>query len=195
MARWQPRTHPDHDNPGWPPGVPFIIGNEGCERFSFYGMRSILTLYMADVLYKSHPAFKSAPGSFATAHYHLFVAAVYALPMIGAILADRLLGKYARSSGFRSSTPLGKACSRSVPARSGGFGRARADRGGLWRDQAVRLGERRRSVRAPQLAPSAQHLSGVLLHHQLRQLLRDAAHPLDLEATRRQRSPSGSRAC
>lgn len=78
----------------FPPQIRYIIGNEGCERFSFYGMRSILTLYMAEVLYKSHPAFGSDPEGFAKAHYHLFVAAVYALPMIGAILADRLLGKY-----------------------------------------------------------------------------------------------------
>jgi POT family proton-dependent oligopeptide transporter len=94
MANWQPRTHPDHETKGWPPGVPYIIGNEGCERFSFYGMRSILTLYMADVLYKTHPAFQGDPEGFAKEHYHLFVAAVYALPMIGAILADRLVGKY-----------------------------------------------------------------------------------------------------
>jgi POT family proton-dependent oligopeptide transporter len=94
MAKAGPRIHPDHETKGWPPGVPYIIGNEGCERFSFYGMRSILTLYMSDVLYKTHPAFSSNPEAFAKAHYHLFVAAVYALPMIGAILADRLLGKY-----------------------------------------------------------------------------------------------------
>jgi proton-dependent oligopeptide transporter, POT family len=94
MASWQPRTHPDHENTGFPPGVPYIIGNEGCERFSFYGMRSILTLYMADVLYKSHPVFGKAPQQYAESHYHLFVAAVYALPMVGAILADRLTGKY-----------------------------------------------------------------------------------------------------
>ena len=30
-----------------PPGIPYIIGNEAAERFSFYGMRSILTLYIA----------------------------------------------------------------------------------------------------------------------------------------------------
>ena len=88
------RTSPDHETKGWPPGVPFIIGNEGCERFSFYGMRSILTLYMAEVLYRDHPAFRDNPDSYAQAHYHLFVAAVYCLPMVGAIFADRLLGKY-----------------------------------------------------------------------------------------------------
>jgi POT family proton-dependent oligopeptide transporter len=57
-------------------------------------MRSILTLYLAEVLYAQHPAFAAAASSHARAHFHLFVAAVYALPMIGAVIADRLLGKY-----------------------------------------------------------------------------------------------------
>ena len=29
-----------------PPGIPFIVGNEAAERFSFYGMRAILGLYL-----------------------------------------------------------------------------------------------------------------------------------------------------
>src|SRR5215472_6542819 len=32
---------------GMPPGVPYIIGNEAAERFSYYGMKSILTVFMA----------------------------------------------------------------------------------------------------------------------------------------------------
>jgi len=87
-------TSPDQSNTGWPPGIPYIIGNEGCERFSFYGMRSILTLYLAEVLYARHPAFAAAPEAFARSHFHLFVAGVYALPMVGAVISDRLLGKY-----------------------------------------------------------------------------------------------------
>src|SRR5262245_25249357 len=94
MANSAPRTSPDHETTGWPPGVPYIIGNEGCERFSFYGMRSILTLYLARALYAHHPTLGSDPDVFAQSHYHLFVAAVYALPMVGAIIADRLLGKF-----------------------------------------------------------------------------------------------------
>jgi POT family proton-dependent oligopeptide transporter len=88
------RTSPDQETTGWPPGVPYIIGNEGCERFSYYGMRSILYVYMAEYLYRQHAQFASSPEDFATAHYHLFSAGVYALPMLGAIIADRLLGKY-----------------------------------------------------------------------------------------------------
>jgi proton-dependent oligopeptide transporter, POT family len=88
------RTSPDHETRGWPPGVPYIIGNEGCERFSFYGMRAILTDYLATELYLRTAPFSSDPKTFAQAHYHLFVAAVYAFPMIGAIIADRLAGKF-----------------------------------------------------------------------------------------------------
>lgn len=89
-----PRTHPDQETTGWPPGVPYIVGNEGCERFSYYGMRSILYVYMADHLYAHQPAYAARAQDIATAHYHFFSAGVYALPMIGAIIADRLLGKY-----------------------------------------------------------------------------------------------------
>lgn len=89
-----PRTSPDQEATGWPPGVPYIVGNEACERFSYYGMRSILYVYMADHLYNRHAEYASRASDMATAHFHLFSAGVYALPMLGAIIADRLLGKY-----------------------------------------------------------------------------------------------------
>jgi len=31
---------------GMPKGIPYILGNELAERFSFYGMKGILTVYM-----------------------------------------------------------------------------------------------------------------------------------------------------
>jgi proton-dependent oligopeptide transporter, POT family len=89
------QTTPDQESTAWPPGVPYIVGNEGCERFSYYGMRSILYVYMAEYLYRSHPVYSARAEDIATAHYHLFSVGVYALPMLGAIIADRLLGKYA----------------------------------------------------------------------------------------------------
>ncbi|MBA4073251.1 MAG: MFS transporter, partial [Gemmatimonas sp.] len=30
--------------------IRYIIGNEGCERFSFYGMRNILTVFLVSSL-------------------------------------------------------------------------------------------------------------------------------------------------
>ena len=90
---YQPRTQPDHDNPSWPPGIKYIIGNEGAERFSFYGMKAILYVYLTFLIQETGVVEKAAEAE-ATHHVHLFVAGVYALPLLGAILADKLLGKY-----------------------------------------------------------------------------------------------------
>ncbi|HMR76089.1 MAG TPA: hypothetical protein PKD61_13280 [Polyangiaceae bacterium] len=84
----------------FPPGIPFIVGNEGAERFSYYGMRAILYVYLAALYVHFVPEAQLAPEAAsaakaqATAVAHLFMAGVYAFPMIGAILADRMLGKY-----------------------------------------------------------------------------------------------------
>ena len=42
-----------------PTGIPFIIGNEAAERFSFYGMKTILAVFMTQYLMSSSgtPAF------------------------------------------------------------------------------------------------------------------------------------------
>jgi POT family proton-dependent oligopeptide transporter len=94
LSREGYRTSPDHETTNWPPGVPYIIGNEACERFSFYGMNAILAAHLAS-LYALHQGLAEVPSEkAATAAVHLFKAGVYALPMIGAILAERLLGKY-----------------------------------------------------------------------------------------------------
>jgi proton-dependent oligopeptide transporter, POT family len=70
----------------YPPQIRFIVGNEGCERFSFYGMRSILTIYMAQyLLLAEHEA---------EANYHYFVMACYLTPLVGGWLADRFFGRY-----------------------------------------------------------------------------------------------------
>ncbi|MFO0747289.1 MAG: hypothetical protein U1F43_16725 [Myxococcota bacterium] len=88
------RTEPDHTLTGYPPGVLAIIGNEGCERFSFYGMRAILKVYIAGLFVHALAMKPELARDEANATYHLFGAAVYAFPMIGAVLAERLLGRY-----------------------------------------------------------------------------------------------------
>ncbi len=70
----------------FPPQTKYIVGNEACERFSFYGMRSILTLYMLSVL--------SMGESEVVTVGHLFNAGIYVLPLVGAWLADRFIGRY-----------------------------------------------------------------------------------------------------
>ncbi len=70
----------------FPPQTKYIVGNEACERFSFYGMKSILILYMVNALAMSESA--------AVEVAHLFTALIYVLPLLGAWIADRFLGRY-----------------------------------------------------------------------------------------------------
>lgn len=72
--------------PALPAQVPFIVSTEACERFSYYGMLSVLTLYLKNEL--------SLGADDAKATVHLFKTAVYLLPLAGAWLADRWLGRY-----------------------------------------------------------------------------------------------------
>jgi POT family proton-dependent oligopeptide transporter len=67
-----------------PSGLPVLFFAEMWERFSFYGMRSLLTLYMKGPLGYAHEA--------ATSVFHAYGALVYTFPMAGGVLADRLLG-------------------------------------------------------------------------------------------------------
>jgi POT family proton-dependent oligopeptide transporter len=80
--------------PGNPPGIPYIIGNEAAERFSYYGMRAVLVVFMTQYLMgpEGHPAPMSEEE--AKGYFHLFVSAAYATPILGALLADGWLGKY-----------------------------------------------------------------------------------------------------
>lgn len=79
---------------GLPPGIPNIVGNEAAERFGYYGMRSILIVYMTQYLVgpEGQPARLSAIE--AQAYFHLFVAATYFTPLLGAVLADVHFGKF-----------------------------------------------------------------------------------------------------
>src|ERR1044071_9565011 len=77
-----------------PPGVPYIIGSEAAERFSYYGLNSILVIFMTQYLLdaRGRPDFMSKDQ--AEAWYHTFVAAVYFLPLAGAVQADAVIGKF-----------------------------------------------------------------------------------------------------
>ena len=79
-----------------PRGIPYIIGNETAERFSFYGMKTILVIFMTRYL---HYMVEGEVGTAmskaaATENYHNFVAATYFFPVLGSFLSDIFLGKY-----------------------------------------------------------------------------------------------------
>src|SRR5438477_9751811 len=80
-----------------PRQIAYIIGNEGCERFSFYGMRNILTQFLVSsaLLFTATEAVPQAEREGAAKEvFHTFVLGVYFFPLLGGWLADRFLGKY-----------------------------------------------------------------------------------------------------
>jgi len=79
-----------------PKGIPYIIGNEAAERFSFYGMKGILVVFMTKYLHilTDNPNLAAMNKAAAIEQYHNFTSWVYLTPILGALLADTLLGKY-----------------------------------------------------------------------------------------------------
>ncbi len=88
------RTTPDPDRTNMPPGVPYIIGNELAERFSFYGMKAILVVFMTQYLLNAQGDLDPMTDERAKTIYHLFTASAYFFPLLGALLADVFWGKY-----------------------------------------------------------------------------------------------------
>src|SRR5579864_6087709 len=80
----------------YPKSVPFIIGNEAAERFSYYGLRSILVTFLVAQFY--NPLRVASLTTQAEAHAneitHLFVTLSYFMPLVGGIMADWFFGKF-----------------------------------------------------------------------------------------------------
>ncbi len=82
-------------SPTLPHGIPYIVGNEAAERFSFYGMKTILFVFMTQYLMASSGSGRDVMSNDQAREYvHWFVASAYFFPIIGAIVSDAFLGKY-----------------------------------------------------------------------------------------------------
>lgn len=93
MSETKHATKP-YDIAGMPPGIPYIVGNEAAERFSFYGMKAILTVFMTQYLLGADGKVDAMSDESAKFWVHTFVVAAYFFPLIGAIVSDWLFGKY-----------------------------------------------------------------------------------------------------
>ena len=69
---------------GHPLGLYLLFGTEMWERFSYYGMRALLVLYMIE-------QFGWQPSN-ASSVYKWYTSLVYLTPLVGGFLADRFLG-------------------------------------------------------------------------------------------------------
>jgi POT family proton-dependent oligopeptide transporter len=74
-----------------PQSIKFIVGNEAAERFSYYGLRSILAGYITGEVAKGG---LGQTQDTTTIIYHLFIFANYFLPLFGGWLSDKLIGRY-----------------------------------------------------------------------------------------------------
>lgn len=71
---------------GFPPHVMLMLLVEFCERFSFYGIRSVLSVYLQNKLGYTQSESSQA--------YHFYIAICYITPILGGIIADQYWGKY-----------------------------------------------------------------------------------------------------
>lgn len=80
----------------FPRSIWFIVGNEAAERFSFYGMKAVLTTYLVSQFFNpaKDPSLDAVAAAKANDITHLFNTLVYFLPLLGAVAADWFVGKY-----------------------------------------------------------------------------------------------------
>ena len=74
---------------GHPRGLSTLFFTEMWERFSYYGMRAILTLYMTKTFAEGGLGFDE---KYASIIYATYVSSVWYLPLVGGWLADRVFG-------------------------------------------------------------------------------------------------------
>lgn len=80
----------------FPRSIWYIVGNEAAERFSFYGMKAVLTTFLVSHFYNpaQDPNLQAQAAARANDITHFFNTLVYFLPLLGAVAADWFYGKY-----------------------------------------------------------------------------------------------------
>ncbi len=129
-----------------PRQIAYIIGNEGCERFSFYGMRNILTAFLTTSLLLYLP--EDMRAGEAKHIFHNFMIGVYFFPLLGGWLADRLWRQVQHHHHFQRAVlrrPRLPGAVREQPERL--LRRPGSDRHRIGRHQALRVIVLRRPVR------------------------------------------------
>jgi len=109
-----------------PDGVKYIVANEFAERFCFYGINAILSVYMTTQLMMGEAE--------ATKYHSLFKTAAYLSPFVGAVMADVFWGKYRTIMTFSMVYALGCIIVAMVPGVTGllvGLGLVALGTGGI----------------------------------------------------------------
>jgi POT family proton-dependent oligopeptide transporter len=101
-----PHSRPGRRFLGHPAGLGFLCLTEAWERFSFYGMQTLLVLYMANALLRpgriegiwgmglaQNIAGADGGAALASRIFGFYAASVYLTPILGGFIADRWLGR------------------------------------------------------------------------------------------------------
>ena len=78
----------------WPKQIKYIVGNEACERFSYYGIRGILAGYITGNVVSGVHGGLGLSSDRSTEIIHMFTCVNYFMPLIGAWMSDKLIGRY-----------------------------------------------------------------------------------------------------
>src|ERR1700730_4423542 len=108
-----PAASPEARDDRMPNAIPFIIANEFAERFCYYGINSILTIYMTQFLRLGQAD--------ATTWHSIFKSGAYFFPLVGAIVSDVFWGKYRTIMTFSLVYASGCAVVALVPGNVGLF--------------------------------------------------------------------------
>ena len=177
-----------------PRQVPFIIGNEACERFSFYGMRNILTPFLVTSLLLYAPAAERA--GMAKEVFHSFVIGVYFFPLLGGWISDRFFGKYRTVLWLSLVYCVGHGFLATFDDNRAGFYTGlfliALGSGGIKPLVSSFVGDQFDQTNKEQGQAGLRRL---LLDHQLRLLLRVAAHAAHPQGLGARPGPSASPAC
>lgn len=94
-----------------PSGIPFIVANEFAERFCYYGINAILTIYMTQYLRLGDAQ--------ATTWHSLFKSGAYFSPLLGAVISDVFWGKFRTIMAFSVAYVAGCGVLALVPGEAG----------------------------------------------------------------------------
>ena len=93
-----------------PTGLSFIVGNEAAERLSYYGMKALLPIFLTSYLMTAAGTDDQMTRTEMVSLISLFGAGVYVFPILGAIIADAVLGKYLTIMSLSMVYVAGHAC-------------------------------------------------------------------------------------
>src|SRR4051812_18102155 len=111
MSNNEPATQSTERDDKMPAGIPFIVANEFAERFCYYGINAILTIYMT--------RFLRLGDAEATTFHSLFKSGAYFFPLFGAIVSDVFWGKFRTIMTFSLAYVAGCTVLALVPGKEG----------------------------------------------------------------------------